>query len=699
MDRALIVLHRIPRGITSSRRMSFRRIGRAGLLGAALVLATSGCSDSVSDHTSKTETSPRKPNLIVITLDTTRADALGTWGQSRPTSPEIDRMARSGMVFTQALASAPITLPSHSSIFSGKHPYAHGVRSNAGYVLSDRHVTLAEVMQSRGYVTAAEVATDVLRRATQIDQGFGSYRGPGSPGVELKRVRVKGSQRIVTRPIRTGADISAKGIEFMRANRNRKFFLWLHYFDAHQPYVIPERYRRKFPDSPYHAAVALEDEFVGKVIREIEDLGLRENTLVILTADHGEGLGEHGEDTHSYFVYDSTMHVPLIFWGLPKIPEGRVHTGVVRTVDITPTVLDLLGARPLADIQGVSLAPIITGRTRGPSLLGYGESFESASFFGLSPIRFVREGRWKYIHKVNPELYDIETDPKELTNRISERPEVANRLRARLEDLLRDAPARPADSTTAIDPQIQIQLQALGYVSDSVIPPDFDEVESLEVEGADPASKIDTLRRVTRTLSNLDAGLYDEAVEELLPLAAENPDSAFVLSRLAEAQAARGDTSEAVETYQRVLALDPCEERSLTEMNRLLKLIGRYEALVTTLRRGAEACPNFAGNLNNYAWALATLPQADLRDGERAVAVARRALEILGERSPGFLDTLAVALAEADRFDEAISIQSEALGIARKSGGPKALIDELETHLMSFRAGRPIRSPAAEASD
>ena len=672
-----------------------------------IVLITWGCgnADDPKEDRSEPPTVPRQaasrraPNLVVITLDTTRADALGLHGQQRPTSPEIDAMAREGTAFMSALASAPLTLPSHATIFSGKHPYAHGVRSNMGYVLSDANVMLAEILRGRGYRTSAEVATDVLRRETGIDQGFDTYRGPKEPGVELKRVKVKGSNEIVTRPIRTGSDITRKGIEFIRANRDRKFFLWLHYFDAHQPWIVPVEHRNRIPDSLYHAAVAYEDELVGRILSTLEEFGLRDNTLVVLTADHGEGLGEHGEETHSYFVYDTTMHVPLVFWGPKNIPRGRSHTDVVRTADIFPTILEFLGFSPPRDIQGVSLLPLITGRVESVSLLGYGESFEAASFFGLSPIRFVRDGRWKYIHKVNPELYDVETDPHELTNRNSERPEIASRLRGRLEELLEDSPARPADSTMQIDPEMQARLQALGYVSNETIPADFDEVASLDVGGADPVSKIETLRAITNTMALLESHLYDEALSTLLPLVEENPESPFILSRLAETRTARKEYSEAIAAYRRVLGITPCDERALTESNRLLKLTGDYETLIDTLRRSAEACPDFAGNLNNYAWALATLPRADLRDGDTAVSIAERALELMHRRDPGFLDTLAVALAEAGRFVEAIQIQSEALRIARASGSARELIDVLQRHLDAFREGHPIRSPEPAAAE
>ena len=282
-------------------------------------------------------------NLLLVTLDTTRGDALGAYGQRLDASPNIDRLAAGGVLFEQAVSSSPQTLPSHSTLFTGKYPYVHGVRANSGYVLSEQNITIAEVLRDAGYRTGAEVAALVMQEATQITQGFDHYRGADTPGVKRKRIRYsKGEIREKELAVRVASDISRRGIEFIRGNRERKFFLWLHYFDPHEPYSAPAAFNAKIPSSPYHAELASADSQIGPVIDELERLGLRERTLVVLTSDHGEGLGDHGEWTHSYFVYQSTMHVPLIFWGPSSLlPGTRIHSPV-RTVDIAPTILELL---------------------------------------------------------------------------------------------------------------------------------------------------------------------------------------------------------------------------------------------------------------------------------------------------------------------------------------------------------------------
>jgi arylsulfatase A-like enzyme len=446
----------------------------------------------------------RKPNLVLITLDTLRADALGAYGQSANTSPTIDRLASEGVLFERVASSNPETLPSHATLLTGRWPYTHGVRANAGYVLAERNVTLAEQLGAQGYATAAEIAAPVLSNTTGITQGFGSYRGPDSPGVKLKRVadatNPKNSHATKTR---VGSDVSARGIEFIRKNRRRPFFLWLHYFDAHQPYAPAEMFRRRFPRSPYHAEVATVDFQVGLVVAELERLGLAGRTLVVITADHGEGLGEHGEESHAYLVYDTTMQVPLVLWGLEDLPLARRIPGLVRTVDVAPTALDLIAQPPLASAQGVSLAPLIRGASSDLELTGYGEAHQLRLVFGLPVLRFIEAGRWKYIHKVNPELYDIERDPAERTNLATKRPEVVQRLRALLAEQLSDAPSVPDDARVSVDVERARELSALGYVTNPSKPSDQTLGESLVLSGDDPMSRLADIVALARADQHL----------------------------------------------------------------------------------------------------------------------------------------------------------------------------------------------------
>lgn len=670
-----------------------------------------------------------RPNVVLITLDTTRADALGIYGQSRPTSPRIDRMGREGVVFDRAVSSSPETLPSHATLFTGVQPYTHGVRENAGFVLSESNRTLAEVFAEEGYRTGAEIAALVLRDDTRIGQGFAARRDPSSEGVELKKVRLgttQGTQE-VTVQTRVGADITRRGIEFIERHRDEPFFLWLHYFDPHDPYSAPGRFNQRIPDSPYHAEVASADYEIGRVLDALEARGLRERTLVVLTSDHGEGLGEHGEPTHSYFVYDSTIRVPLIFWGLGALPGGTRIESLVRVVDVAPTILELAGAPGLGDVEGVSLVPLLSKPDGDLGLTAYGESTRFSITFGMSPIRYVRDGNWKYIHKVNPELYDLASDPAELRNLHDAHPEVAARLRTALEAMVASAPAAPDDATTAIDEATSAQLAALGYASSA--PVAAEKWDTLVLEGADPNERMADVEQLSILQGHIRSEIWADAAPIASDLIERYPDNVYFAARAAEvsigrerweeavarlghlvdaddvedidaakllAQAYEGLSrdDEAIALRQAILERSPCDEPSLVSVNKRLHANGRFAEQMEVLERANESCADSAPTLNNHAWALATLPVDELRDGERAVEMARRAMAARGEDDPAYRDTLGAALAEAGDFAEATRVQQGVLVDLKRMGVPDGTIALFRAHLDAYRAQRPVRDPA-----
>ena len=670
-------------------------------------------------------------NVVLITLDTTRADALGCYGQPLPASPNLDQLATEGLRFDQVVSSAPSTLPSHATILTGKQPYAHGARSNSGYVLSEGNLTLAEVLRGHGYATGAEVAAQVIGSRTQLDQGFDHYRDLDAFDVVRKSVRVMTptGPESVELPERSGEDITRRGLEFLRAQRGGPFFLWLHYFDPHRGYAPPPVFGEQLPQSPYHAEILYTDYNVGRIASEIVRLGLRERTLLVVTSDHGEGLGEHDETTHTFYVWDTTIRVPLIFWGADRVPTGRVVTSLVRTVDIAPTILDLLELPPLGGVQGVSLRPLMEGHRADLGLTGYGESIETLKTFGTAIVRFVREGDWKYVHKVSPQLFDVRKDPRELENLASAHPETLARLQSRLRELIAEAPLRPEDAEVPLDSETLEQLAALGYVGASPAPELGDEAAELELQGPDPALLTDEIQAVAEAYGYLKSKHYQLAADIFRELQAAHPESpaliyglilalnhlerdeeAIPLLRrgieidprfrdfyimLADKLENRGEGEEAEGLLRTAMEIDPCGLNSRVHLSNLLAREGRYDDQVALLRSSIETCrdPNRTAFRNEYAYALATARDDRVRNGAEALRIATEVVDADGAAHPSFLDTLAAAYAEVGEFARAVETSRRAIALLRNREVSDDVIESFERNLAEYEAGRPVREP------
>jgi arylsulfatase A-like enzyme/Flp pilus assembly protein TadD len=665
-------------------------------------------------------------NVVLVTIDTMRADALGSYGQMLPSTPNLDRLAADGVRFDQVVTSAPSTLPSHATILTGRQPYVHGARSNSGYVLAHENVTLAEALGSNGYATGAEVAAQVIGERTQLDQGFDFYRDLESFDIVRKSIATPGEDaESKDLPEREASDITRRGIEFLRTHRNRKFFLWLHYFDPHRSWTPPASFRRMLPGQPYLAEVLYVDYHIGKLASEISRLGLRRRTLVIVTSDHGEGLGEHDEDTHSYFVYDTTMRVPLIFWGADEIPRGRVVESLVRTVDIAPTIVDLAGLPPLHDVQGRSLRPLLDGSASDLGLVGYGESVESFTTFRTAILRFVREGRWKYIHKVDPQLFDVQADPGELRDVAPGNPEVVERLRSTLHDMVAQAPAKPGGAEVAMDAEALAQLIALGYVGAGSAPDIPNELAALDLAGDDPATKSAEVRQFARAYGLIRTQRYEEAAaifrslwvshlessvllygliraldplerdDEVIPLMrrAIELDPGFVdfYLQLAVKTQDQGNVEEAESLLRRAVELDPCGVKPRILLSNLLGTQRRYAEQLRLLEEGIDSCQDTRSFRNDYAYILASCPDDRLRDGERAVGMAEQAVAESQRGAPALLDTLAAAYAEVGRFDRAVEVSREAIALLERREMPEEVIATFHARLEGYEQGRPAR--------
>jgi arylsulfatase A-like enzyme len=397
-------------------------------------------------------------NLLVITLDTVRADHIGAYGYRLAQTPHLDRLAREGVMFEQAVTAVPLTLPSHCSLFTGRFPVHHGVHDNSGPPLAPLQPTLASILRASGYRTGAFVASDIVNGTRGLSRGFEIYFGdfPVRPGA----IPGPGDLRRPANEVVNGA------LRWLDGPNPRPFFAWIHFYDAHAPYEPPEPFRSQHPGRPYDGAIAFADSQVGRLVAFLGARELLDRTIIVVMGDHGEGLGEHGEWTHALFAYDSVLRVPLVIRVPHARSSGRRVAAVVRSVDVMPTVLDLLGIPAPAAIDGVSLVRMMSGSTAGSGLDAFAENMYPRLHLRRAEIRVVRSGRFKLIEGSRPELYDIELDPHELHDLHGSRPALEERLEHRLRELVPAIPvAVPAPTPGPPDPDSRARLAALGYIS------------------------------------------------------------------------------------------------------------------------------------------------------------------------------------------------------------------------------------------
>jgi arylsulfatase A-like enzyme len=422
-------------------------------------------------------------NVVIISIDTCRADHLSCYGYSRRTSPNIDALGAEGIIFNHAVTSIPVTLPAHASMLTGTYPIYHKVRDNNNYRLGSSNITLAETLREKGFKTGAIVGSFVLDSQFGLEQGFDTYEDNISPG----------DKKFLHFNERKGVEVTELANIWLQEHRNDKFFLFLHYFDPHAPYEPPQRFAFNYlpfvitTRDVYDGEIAYTDHCVGRVIDKLKSLDLYDSTLIVVTSDHGEGLGQHGEKTHSYFIYHSTLHVPMIM-RIPGGPGGVIINETVGLIDIVPTVCGILGVPAGVNVQGKDLGPLFSGNpgSFGDRLL-YCESLYPTKF-GLGPLFGLVSDQWKYIHTSNPELYDLKDDPHETRNLVNRQGRQAGIMQAQLKSiLLENNVAELADNKMAIDAEARKRLESLGYLANQTVD---DEIQ-FEQMGPDPKEFIE----------------------------------------------------------------------------------------------------------------------------------------------------------------------------------------------------------------
>src|SRR3984893_12976920 len=413
---------------------------------------------------------PTKPalNVVLITIDTLRADHLGCYGYKQIKTPNIDGLAADGVRFESAFAVVPVTLPSHSSMLTGTYPMLSGMHDFSGNKLSPLQPTLASVLKQAGYQTGAVIGAAVLDSRFGLNQGFDFYYDH----FDFSRL----DETNLDEMERPGNVVADEALDWLGKNSQKKFFLWMHLYDPHFPYHPPEPYRREYATQPYDGEIAFADEQVGRLLRFLKEKGIYQNTVIVLCGDHGESLGEHGEKTHGFFIYNATMHVPLIIRlsesRLPENAPARTLADPVPLVDLMPTILDAVGLEIPSQVQGRSLLPELRGgRTEpgrsdqaGRSRVLYGETFLPRIHFNRWKLRGSENTKYHFIDAPRPELYDLAKDPGEVHNLFSEKKAVAEEMRAKLVTLIHDYSAgKEMAEKTGLDPALMERLKALGY--------------------------------------------------------------------------------------------------------------------------------------------------------------------------------------------------------------------------------------------
>jgi arylsulfatase A-like enzyme len=400
--------------------------------------------------------------VILISIDTLRADHVGAYGYHRIATLNIDSFAQGGTVFTNIVCQTPLTLPSHTSLFTSTYPFENGIQENAELVPQGA-VTLAGVLKSHGYKTAAFIGSVFLERQMGLDQGFDTYDSPFNfeafSHISGEMYFGGTESPYSVRDRRDGALVLQAALRWLAANREQPVFVFIHLFDLHTPYVVPEAVARRKGISRYDAQLEYEDELIGRLKKTLLQNGWWDKSLSVLVSDHGEGLGDHEESSHGYFIYQSTLHVPVIFhWpaDAPALPATVQNPAGL--IDIAPTILDFLHVPTPPSFEGTSLL----GAQSAPV---YSETLHTHDAFGWAPLRSVRLGNYKYIEAPHPELYDLAKDPSERNNIVAANPAQARALRSEIAKLLALYPRRAPATTAGTTPQTEKLLASLGYLA------------------------------------------------------------------------------------------------------------------------------------------------------------------------------------------------------------------------------------------
>jgi choline-sulfatase len=526
------------------------------------------------------ETTP-PPDVFLVTIDTLRADHIHCYGDEQIQTPALDSLAKDGIRFEQAFTPSPITNTSHASILTGLLPSAHGVTDFAVPLTPD-HRTWAELLKPQGYHTAAFIGAVILdskQLAPGFDRGFDFYDNfPEHATTKSRWGRVE----------RRGMEVVQHAESWLDAHRSGRRFVWVHLYDPHDPYEPPEPFASLYKDRLYDGEIAYADSALGHFVAYLKKQGWYDGAMVVIVGDHGEGLGEHNEDTHGIFLYDSTTHVPLVVKLPGREAKGREVAAQVRTTDILPTVLDLLGTTAPARLDGKSLRPYFAGEgTAGRT--AFGET-DYPLRFGWAPLRSVREGGIKFIEAPRPELYHLHSDPKELHNAYEPWDADVLKLRAQLAELRKTMPTPSQASRGAVGQGTTDELRALGYLgpADALSATNVPEPSLLP----DPKDKIEEQNLLHTAMLAVDDERTDAARDEFKKVLEMDPKSATALVQSGQLELAAKNYAVAADYLRRALEVRPGDAKAAFDYGQALQMTGNLPGARNALQASLKVNPN-----------------------------------------------------------------------------------------------------------
>lgn len=552
------------------------------------LFATAALLCSCTSHRAETDSSEVRGlqplNVVVVTIDTLRPDHLHCYGYPNIETPNLDALAQRGVLFENAVAQAPLTPPSHASIFTGQYPTVHHVRNTGGFILPSSARPLARILQGQGWDTAAFVSSAVLKKSIGFGNGFSVY--------DDRMPRQGNKEDVGEDAERRGGDTVDQALAWLNAQSGKPYFLWVHLYDPHMPYKPPSPFKEKYKDHPYDGEIAYADRQVGRLLEALAKKGPADKTVVAVLSDHGESLSEHGEYTHGVFLYDATLRIAFLMSG-PGIPSGTRVKQQVRSVDFLPTLLALLGGQPPAGIQGVNLVPAFSGQTV-PTEISYEETLYPKLALGWAELRGIRTNHWKYIRAPKPELYDLTQDPHETTNVIRQHPDEVGKLAAQLNHVIGNGGSEKVQ-TTMVDERQMAQLRSLGYLS-GFSPQEYDlkghgtdpkdrvGILKLLYEAENPAAPVSEARRIALLQQALRddpanpslyhqlggelerAGRYDDALVLYRAALLHGVENGRLHSRIADLSLRKGDKETAIAEYEKAARFNPSDLESQTNL-------------------------------------------------------------------------------------------------------------------------------------